>query len=308
MAKKKHQNIEIQKNSLNAHELIAQSNAYDGPPEGAPLHTTEELEAMDVARKETTLMEPYPMIDEPIMPKEVKHSTPVMKIREINLERATEEILREVENEGDLFVLQQAMTREKNTGNRASVLGALETRGTALRSHGDGAEGPEYDIQGYPVKHPDRHRTPLFDKKESHSGPDNFNSHDQGSGSEANPKVGTKAERMMGEIEKAEAKRRMNTSEDLFRIEEITKSGAIHFRWGHIMPPQREVKDDEGKKVLVRRRPSLIYLKNCPRCGKVNRPEQGRLGVCGACELSIIPYVRTEVGNNPGKYPGVVLE
>lgn len=223
-----------------------------------------------------------------------------MIIRKIELENPTETILQAISFETDLFVLQQAMAQEGSKGRRASVMGALEKRALSLRSHGEGSEGPDFDIPGRKVTHPDE---TLF-RMHNRSTPADLKEHDFGEGHKAVQKI-TKVERIHGEMEKADAKRRMNTPSELFRVTERLKNGAILFPWGHVMPYQKEVKDDDGKKVLVKFRPSKVYLKACPACGRINRPEQGMFGKCYNCELDMVPHVKADYAADPEKYEGV---
>lgn len=223
-------------------------------------------------------------------------------MKSIDLTQPMEKLLRTINEECDLSVLSQTLSGERNAGKRTTVLTAIESRASSLRSYGDGADGPEYDLPGYEIKKSE----PLF---KTQTRLDSNNSidveHDHGAGAEAKQQM-SKAERLFGDLERQEAKRRMNTSEELFEIHEHKSNGAIVFGWGHMMPFQKEVKGEDGK-TLVHFRPSLVFLKTCPRCGRINRPEAGLMGRCSNCELDFVPYAKTEVANNPGKYPGIQL-
>lgn len=225
-----------------------------------------------------------------------------MEIQKINLEKPTEEVLRAIQAESDLSVLHQTMVQEKNLGKRTAVLGALEQKAATLRSYGEGSEGPLYDLPGYEIKKEE----PLFNTMTRLDAPRTEIEHDYGHGAKSEQKLSA-AERIHGEMEKQEAKRRMNTPDELFEVQERTKNGSIIFKWGHLMQSQKEVKNADGK-VLVRWRPSLVFLKACPRCGRVNVPESGMAGRCHSCHLDMIPYVKTELAKNPSKYQGIELE
>lgn len=225
-----------------------------------------------------------------------------MTMKEIDLTEPLEQLLRTIESESDLYVLSQAAAKEKSAGRRSHVMGALETRAMSLRTHGDGSEGPDYDLPGYKVKSVEK---PMFSLKDA-TQPQDLKTHDYGDGADAKQNL-TQEQRLLGELKVAASERRMNTKEELFTVIEKKPNGTLVFPWGHIMMPQKEIKDEATGKVLVRFRASTIFLKACPRCGRVNRPAQGALGKCFFCDFDFVPYVKTEVQENPGKFPGVVL-
>lgn len=203
-------------------------------------------------------------------------------------------ILRKITEERDLSVLSQAFTEERQKGNRPHVLHAITAQAESLRTQGPGSE----DLSG--VKEDDLIPFETIDR----TTPADLKEHDMGAGSEAKQTL-TQEQRLLGQIRIKEAERRINDYETLSQVLQIMPNGARVYAWGHILPPQREIKTDG--KTVVRSRPSIIFLKYCPRCGRLNSNREGSAGRCETCHFDIKPHVSAMKSKFPDRFEGVIL-
>lgn len=215
-----------------------------------------------------------------------------MKIREINLEQGVNEIITEIEATKDLMLLSHAYDQEKSKGNRPLVLGALEARRNATMSHGAGAEdatGMEDAFRPYQTGKPQL----VVD-------------HDFGAGAEAKQTL-TEEQRLTMKLRNEEVVRR---SSDLNSLSQflVDKKGNRTATWGTITVPQKEIPaSKEDKTNHIPYRPSKVFLKFCPRCGKRNQHEHGADGVCYHCNLNMVDVVRKMMDEYPERFKGVEL-
>lgn len=220
---------------------------------------------------------------------EIPTTSHEMTMRAINLEAPVEALLREVKEESDLSVLAQAAAQEKSMGARGSVIQAIFERAETLRSHGPGSESAKEALFEY--------KTPTTPRQALE--------HESGDGAQAKKKL-TFEERIKAEQSKKQIEF-MNTPDKLFKVITVKENGTLVFPWGHVMAPQQEVKDAKAEKVLVKFRPSLVYLKDCPQCTERNRPERGAQGICDHCQFDIKGHLKRDFTQNPEKYPGIAL-
>lgn len=191
------------------------------------------------------------------------------------------------------MVLSQALAQERSKGNRDVIVHAIMARGEALRSGGEGSEGPTDEEE-------------LFIGHEKTSSPHEFFEHDQGSGSHTNRNLNPEQQALkkLAEQEKA---RRVGDLKELSDVQGVDDKGTHVYMWGHIMPPTPERKDKDGK-VISPRRPSLVFLRYCPACGKQNILESGARGVCYHCALDMYDHLPLAQQKYPENFKGLWIE
>jgi hypothetical protein len=207
-----------------------------------------------------------------------------MKPKMIDLERSVQEIVEDVNQEADLLVLSDTLNREKIAGNRAFLVEKIIARAESLRSHGEGAE-----------------ETPLFEMQDG-TKPQDIAEHTHGEGAESVQNI-PREQKMLGEMYRNEADKRMNNIDALAEVMEVRDNGAIVFAWGHVVPAQKEVVKDG--KVVVKARPSPVVLKHCPKCGKTNRVDTAVLAECYHCGLQFMPVLKKIFEKFPERFKGM---
>lgn len=219
-----------------------------------------------------------------------------MKMNEIDLGQETKGVVEAVKEATNILILGHALDKETKGGKRMAVVEALSSRIGELRSQGPGSESPPDPFED--AIQPQETAWDTFDATKPKIVPE----HNQGKGSESKQNL-TNEQRLMGELRIEAQKHRINDVKTLTTPIEIKANGAKIYVWGNIMPPQKEIKAPDGK-IEVPYRPSIIYLKTCPNCGKPNHPDQSTYGQCNWCKFDVVeklvkPYL--------AKFPGVEL-
>lgn len=188
-------------------------------------------------------------------------------------------MIQAVQKEENLLTLKHAHDQEMAKGKRGIVIAEIAKRGESLRTQGPGSESPDDPFS----------ESKLLDWEPVDATKMEIKEHDFGEGSESKQNLSDE-QRILGQIKiKANEHRIRDIGQLTTPIDTLPNKTKV-FCWGNIIPQQKEVKDEKGH-VLVSHKPHTFYLKTCPNCGKINKPDSGIYGECVHCKFSIIERV-----------------
>lgn len=206
---------------------------------------------------------------------------------EMNLQQSASKVMADIRACNSFSVLSQGFTKEQNTGRRPHVLRAFTKQLAKLNPANNQGEGSQEARDAFDDLMPNRAKEQT-----------------DGDGARSTPQ--SHAERKRRKGKQTEMDRQINDLKTLMEHTTDKRTGIISFEaWGHIIPKREEKRLPNGN-IDASYRDPIIVLKECPRCGKVNRPEKSVEGVCGSCDLEGYDFVKK--GIEAGLLKGIVFK